>query len=106
MGRTCPGVLPGRAATIGRATAPSPSASACCTPHRAGVARITPRAVTPTATRTEPMTDHTAPPQHTPGKWTVQPIEIARHGYDWRTFAIRSPANVCLAVVGEVDRYE
>lgn len=44
---------------------------------------------------------------HTEAPWTLQELETARNGYqDWRTFAIRSPANVCLAVVGDVDRYE
>ena len=44
---------------------------------------------------------------HTPGPWIVQQIAEGWHGYnDWRTFAIRSPQNVCLAVVGEVDRFE
>lgn len=44
--------------------------------------------------------------QHTPGKWTLQQLETARNGYEgWKTFAIRSPQNVCLAVVGEVDHY-
>ena len=41
---------------------------------------------------------------HTPGPWTVQGLETNRNGYDWPTFAVRSPENHCLAVVGEVDR--
>lgn len=42
---------------------------------------------------------------HTPGPWTKQTIETRRHGYDWETFAVRSPQNVCIASVGDVDRY-
>lgn len=45
--------------------------------------------------------------QHTPGPWKVQRIETAHHGYaGWQTFAIRGPQNVCLATVGNMDRYE
>jgi len=44
--------------------------------------------------------------QYTPGPWTLQQLETRRKGYDWATFAVRSPANVCLAIVGEVDRYQ
>lgn len=44
--------------------------------------------------------------QHTPGPWTIQRLETQRNGYDWQTFAIRSPQNVCLTVVGDVDRFE
>lgn len=49
----------------------------------------------------------TATTRHTPTPWTLQAVETAHNGYsDWPTFAIRSPANVCLAIVGEVDRYQ
>jgi hypothetical protein len=43
--------------------------------------------------------------KRTPGPWIVQQVETARNGYDdWQTYTIRSsPANHCLAVVGEVD---
>jgi hypothetical protein len=45
--------------------------------------------------------------QYTPGPWTLQELETHRNGYgDWKTFAVRSPANVCLAIVGAVDHYE
>jgi hypothetical protein len=44
--------------------------------------------------------------EHTPGPWVVQRLEDAHHGYHWPTFTVRSPQNVCLAVVGDVDRYE
>ena len=43
---------------------------------------------------------------HTPGPWTLQQLETRRGGYEWETFAVRSPANVCLATVGSVDRYQ
>lgn len=44
--------------------------------------------------------------KHTPGDWVVKTLETNHHGYDWPTFTIRSKTtNVCLAVVGEVDRY-
>jgi hypothetical protein len=44
---------------------------------------------------------------YTPGPWTLQDLGTPYGGYiDWQTFAVRSPANVCLAVVGTVDRYE
>lgn len=37
--------------------------------------------------------------------WMIQKLEERRNGYDWPTFAIRdSKTNICLAVVGEVDR--
>ena len=45
--------------------------------------------------------------KHTPGPWTVQTLSESWHDYsDWKTFAVRSPRNVCLAVVGDVDRFE
>lgn len=45
--------------------------------------------------------------QHTKGPWTVQKVETAKHGYtDWDTYAVRSPQNVCVATVGDVDRFE
>lgn len=43
--------------------------------------------------------------KHTPGPWEIQQLETNRNGYDWPTFAVRSPQNVCLAVVGDVDRH-
>uniref|UniRef100_A0A6M3LFN2 Uncharacterized protein n=1 Tax=viral metagenome TaxID=1070528 RepID=A0A6M3LFN2_9ZZZZ len=43
--------------------------------------------------------------RHTPAPWTLQQLETNRNGYDWPTFAIRSPQNCCLATVGTVDRY-
>ena len=43
---------------------------------------------------------------HTKGPWKVECVETEHHGYPgWNTYTIRSPQNVCLAVVGEVDRY-
>lgn len=43
---------------------------------------------------------------HTRGPWAVQELDKGHNGYPgWNTFAIRSPQNVCLAVVGDVDRY-
>lgn len=55
---------------------------------------------------TSPRPPETAA-QATPRPWTLQALEDTHHGYeDWQTFAIRSPANVCLALVGTVDRYE
>lgn len=41
------------------------------------------------------------------GPYVLQQIDTAHHGYEgWETFTIRSsPGNVCLAVVGEVDRF-
>jgi hypothetical protein len=45
--------------------------------------------------------------KHTPGPWTLQELETHHNGYaDWHTFAVRSPANVCLAIVGTVDHHE
>jgi len=43
---------------------------------------------------------------HTPGPWEIQDLGT-KPGYpDWHTFAIRdSTSNVCLAVVGNLDRY-
>jgi hypothetical protein len=42
-----------------------------------------------------------------PGPWAVQELETSHHGYaGWHTYAVRSSQNVCLAVVGEVDRFE
>ncbi len=39
-------------------------------------------------------------------KWTLQVLESEHNGYKgWKTFAIRAENNVCLAVVGEVDRF-
>lgn len=44
--------------------------------------------------------------KHTNGPWQIQKLEENHHGYEnWKTFAIRSPQNVCLAVIGDVDRY-
>ncbi len=44
--------------------------------------------------------------KHTKGPWITEKIEGHYRGYaNWETFDIRSTANVCLAVVGEVDRY-
>ena len=43
---------------------------------------------------------------HTQGPWEVECVETEHHGYPgWNTYTIRSPQNVCLAVVGEVDHY-
>jgi hypothetical protein len=41
------------------------------------------------------------------GPWTVQDLGPARGDLypEWRTFAVRSAENICLAVVGNVDRY-
>ncbi len=40
------------------------------------------------------------------GGFEVQPLETSRHNCKgWDTFAIRAGNNICLAVVGEVDRY-
>jgi hypothetical protein len=36
----------------------------------------------------------------------VQKLEAEHHGYPWPTFTVRGPKNVCLAVVGDVDRFE
>lgn len=45
--------------------------------------------------------------QHTVGPWTVQQLESEHHGYTgWPVYAIRSKENICLAIVGDVDRYE
>ena len=46
--------------------------------------------------------------KHTPGPWKVQLLSEAHRGYSsWQTYAVRSePANVCLAVIGDIDRYE
>jgi hypothetical protein len=42
---------------------------------------------------------------YTKGKWTAKKLEQNHHDYDnWQTFTIRADDNVCLAVVGEVDR--
>jgi len=44
--------------------------------------------------------------KHTPGPWAVQGLGPVRPEYpDWNHYAIRSPENICLAVVHEVDRY-
>lgn len=44
--------------------------------------------------------------KHTKGPWELQTLDTAHNGYPgWKTFAIRSPQNVCLAVVGDVDHY-
>jgi len=52
------------------------------------------------------LADH-PDPKHTPGPWTLQTIEERHNDYnDWQTFAVRCSRNHCLAVVGEVDRYE
>lgn len=42
-----------------------------------------------------------------PGPYVVQPVSDDWQGYEnWKTFSVRhSTTNVCLAVVGEVDRY-
>lgn len=44
--------------------------------------------------------------KHSPGPWTLQTVETGHNGYKgWDIFAIRSRhANLCLAVVGEMDR--
>ena len=40
-----------------------------------------------------------------PTPWTLQKIADNWHGYpNWSTYAVRSAGNICLAVVGEVDR--
>jgi hypothetical protein len=42
-----------------------------------------------------------------PAPYSVQLLETAHNGYpDWKTFAVRSAQNVCLAVVGQVDRHD
>jgi len=42
----------------------------------------------------------------TTGMWKLQKLEYHHNDYEnWKTFAIRSSQNVCLATVGEVDRY-
>ena len=42
---------------------------------------------------------------HTKGTWEVQSIETNHSGYDdWPVFAVRSPRNHCLAIIGRVDR--
>jgi hypothetical protein len=44
--------------------------------------------------------------QHTPGPWTIQELEHAYDGYEnWNTYCIRSPQNVHIATVGNVDRF-
>lgn len=44
--------------------------------------------------------------KHTPGPWRAELLEVGRRDYpDWNTFTIRAENNVCLAVVGEIDRY-
>jgi hypothetical protein len=46
------------------------------------------------------------PMKHTPGPWKVELLENHHNDYEnWKTFTVRSTANVCLAVVGDVDRY-
>lgn len=43
--------------------------------------------------------------QPSPGPWELQHLETGHHGYaDWNTYCVRSSSNMCLAVVGEVDR--
>ena len=45
--------------------------------------------------------------KHTHGPYKLQLIEEEHHGYKWKTYCIRSAkTNVCLSVVGAVDRYE
>lgn len=47
------------------------------------------------------------PENHSAGPWTLQQLETEHHGYEnWPTYAVRSRKNVCLAIVGDVDRYE
>jgi len=42
----------------------------------------------------------------TPGPWAIQELADNWHGYDgWKTFCVRSPRNVHLATVGDVDRF-
>lgn len=43
---------------------------------------------------------------YTAGPWKVEPLEKYRHGYSgWNTFTVRnSKTNICISVVGEVDR--
>jgi hypothetical protein len=41
---------------------------------------------------------------HTPGPWEIQSLGVTHNGYEWPTFAVRSPRNICLAVIGDVDR--
>jgi len=44
---------------------------------------------------------------HTNGPYKLQLLEEKHNGYEWKTYCIRSAkTNVCLAVVGAVDRYE
>jgi hypothetical protein len=40
----------------------------------------------------------------TPTPWTLQTLEHNHNGYTWPTFAVRSPENYCLAIVGDVER--
>jgi hypothetical protein len=43
---------------------------------------------------------------HTKGPWKAEELDTARNGFkNWKTFTVRSPQNVCLATVGDVDRY-
>ena len=44
--------------------------------------------------------------KHTPGPWKKQDLGEHPRYPDWHSYAIRdSKTNVCLAVVGKVDRY-
>lgn len=42
--------------------------------------------------------------KRTLGPWTLQTLETNHNGYEWKTFAVRSKANHCLATIGDVDR--
>jgi hypothetical protein len=44
---------------------------------------------------------------HANSPYSLQLLEEGHNGYpDWKIYAIRSKENCCIAIVGEIDRYQ